>query len=204
MDRLLPVLAVPFPSGGGEIDPATLFPRAVTAVWLEIGFGAGEHLAWQAAQHPDIGFIGCEPFVNGVARLVHLIDEGGLGNVRIHPDDALPLIDVLPDASIDRCFLLFPDPWPKARHHRRRFVRPDTLDTLARILADNAEFRLATDDPGLVDWILSHLRRHEAFRWTAERAADWRTRPPDWPKTRYEAKALHGQPVYMTFRRIAR
>ena len=148
--------------------------------------------------------IGCEPFVNGVASLLRQIDEGGLDNIRIHPDDARPLIDSLPDAAIARCFLLFPDPWPKARHHRRRFVQPATLDALARVLADGAEFRLASDDAGLIDWMLFHLRRHPAFRWTAERAADWRTRPEDWPETRYESKALHGRPCYLRARRIAR
>lgn len=172
--------------------------------WLEIGFGGGEHLAWQGAQHPRIGLIGCEPFVNGVSSLLHQIEQQGLDNIRIHPDDARPLIDALPDASIDRCFLLFPDPWPKARHHRRRFVGPETLDAVARILSDGAEFRLASDDAGLVDWMLYQLRRHPAFRWTASRAADWRTRPPDWPGTRYESKALHGRPVYMTFHRHPR
>jgi len=204
MDRLLPKLAVPLPSAGGELDPTALFPRAMNAYWLEIGFGAGEHIAWQAARHPEIGIIGCEPFVNGVASLLHLIGNGGLENIRIHPDDAGPLIDALPDGSIDRCFLLFPDPWPKTRHHRRRFVRPESLDILARILTDNAELRLASDDPGLVDWMLFHLRRHQAFLWDAGCAADWRNRPADWPETRYEAKALHGRPVYMTFHRVPR
>ncbi len=201
LDRLLPTVAVPTPAAGAELDPAALFPQPMSGYWLEIGFGAGEHLAWQAAQHPDIGFIGCEPFVNGVSSLLQQIKGSRLDNVRIHPDDARPLIDMLPDASIDRCFLLFPDPWPKARHHRRRFVRPETLDALARILADGAEFRLASDDSGLVDWMLYQLRRHPAFRWTAARASDWRTRPDDWPGTRYETKALHGRPVYMTFHR---
>ena len=192
------------PATGAALDPAGLFPREMRAFWLEIGFGAGEHLAWQGARHPDIGLIGCEPFVNGVSSLLKRIDEGGLDNIRIHPDDARPLIESLPEASIARCFLLFPDPWPKARHHRRRFVRLETLDSLARILTDGAEFRIASDDSGLVDWMLYQLRRHPAFRWSATRAQDWRTRPEDWPPTRYEAKALHGRPVYLTFRRIPR
>lgn len=204
LDRLLPDLSVPEPALGVELDPAALFPRPMTGYWLEIGFGGGEHLAWQGAQHPQIGLIGCEPFVNGISSLLHQIEQQRLDNIRIHPDDARPLIDALPDASIDRCFLLFPDPWPKARHHRRRFVGPETLDAVARILSDGAEFRLASDDAGLVDWMLFQLRRHPAFRWTASRAADWRTRPPDWPGTRYESKALHGRPVYMTFHRRPR
>lgn len=204
LDRLLPTVGIAMPAAGVELDPARLFQREMTGYRLEIGFGAGEHLAWQAARHPGIGFIGCEPFVNGVSSLLHRVDELGLDNIRIHPDDARPLIEVLPEASIDRCFLLFPDPWPKARHHRRRFVRPETLDALARILTDGAEFRLASDDSGLVDWMLYQLRRHRAFRWAARRATDWRTRPPDWPETRYETKALHGRPVYLTFQRRPR
>lgn len=204
LERLLPDVAVTMPPSGGDLDPALMFSDPMAAYWLEIGFGAGEHLAWQAAQHSEIGMIGCEPFVNGVSSLLSLIDQSGLDNIRIHPDDARPLIDALPDRSIGCCFLLFPDPWPKARHHRRRFVQPDSLDAVARILADNAEFRVASDDPGLVDWILYHLRRHKAFRWTAKCAADWRSAPPGWPPTRYEAKALHGRPVYLTFRRVSR
>lgn len=203
-DRLLPTVALTLPSGGAALDLTALFPRPMSGFWLEIGFGAGEHLAWQAGQNPDIGMLGCEPFVNGVSSLLRRIDDRGLVNIRIHADDARPLIAALPDASIDRCFLLFPDPWPKTRHHRRRFVQRDTLDMLARILADEAEFRVASDDSGLIDWVLYHLRRHESFRWTAGGAADWRSRPPDWPPTRYEAKALQGQPVYLTFRRIRR
>ncbi len=204
LDALLPQVAVDIPAAGQTLDLAALFPRAMTDFWLEIGFGAGEHLAWQAARHPDIGMIGCEPFVNGVTSLLRRIEETELDNIRIHADDARPLIDSLPDAAIGRCFLLFPDPWPKTRHHRRRFIQPATLDALARILADDAEFRLASDDAGLIDWMLYQLRRHPAFRWTARRAEDWRTRPEDWPETRYEAKALHGRPAYLIARRIPR
>ena len=202
--RNLPELAVPLPPEGGRLDPAGLFPGPMDAYWLEIGFGAGEHLAWQAARHPRVGMIGCEPFVNGVSSLLRRIETDRLDNIRIHPDDARPLIDALPDASIGRCFLLFPDPWPKTRHHRRRFVQPHSLDAVARVLADDAEFRLASDDAGLVDWMLFQLRRHGAFRWTARCAADWRDRPDDWPRTRYESKALHGRPVYLTVRRRPR
>ncbi len=204
LERMLPQVAVPEPAPGATLDLATLFPRPMSAYWLEIGFGGGEHLAWQAARHREIGMIGCEPFVNGVSNLLRLIDEGGLDNVRIHPDDARPLIAALPDATIARAFLLFPDPWPKTRHHRRRFVQPESLDALARVLADGAEFRLASDDSGLIDWMLYQLRRHPAFRWTARGADDWRTRPEDWPETRYESKALHGRPCYLTARRVGR
>ncbi len=204
LDRLLPQLAVTLREPGRILDLAALFPCAMEAYWLEIGFGGGEHLAWQAERHPKIGMIGCEPFINGVSSLLRLIDERRLDNIRIHADDARPLINALPDASIARAFLLFPDPWPKARHHRRRFVQPESLDALARVLADGAEFRLASDDAGLVDWMLFQLRRHPAFEWSARCAADWRRRPADWPETRYESKALHGRPCYLTVRRARR
>ena len=183
-----------------------LFEAEPDEVWLEVGFGAGEHLAAQAAAHPSIGFIGCEPFMNGVAALLSRIDAQGLGNVRIYPDDARPLLRALPDAVIGRCFVLFSDPWPKTRHHERRFVSPATLDQLARVMADGAELRLASDDPGLVEWMLSHTLRHPAFAGTAQHAGDWRERPPDWPQTRYEAKAVAAgrTPVFLRFRRLAR
>ncbi len=204
LDRLLSRLAVPLPPAPTRLDWRALFPRPVTDLWLEVGFGAGEHVVWQAEHHPDIGFIGCEPFVNGVGSLLTEIDRGAIDNIRIHAEDARQVIDALPVASVGRCFVLFPDPWPKARHHRRRFVRPDNLDALARILKDGADLRLASDHAGLVDWMLYYTRRHGAFRWTARRAADWRGRPPDWPPTRYESKALHGPPVFLTFRRQPR
>lgn len=202
--ELLPRLAIPLPPPGEELDWRALFPRPVESLWLEVGFGAGEHLAWQAAQHPQIGFIGCEPFVNGISTLLRAVADQGLDNVRIHPGDAREVIAVLPEASLGRCFVLFPDPWPKTRHHRRRFIGPETLDALARVMRDGAELRLASDHPALVDWMLFHARRHPAFAWAAKEPRDWRERPGDWPATRYEAKALHGRPVFLTFRRRPR
>ena len=156
--------------------------------------------------HGEVGLIGCEPFVNGLAGLCALIDDGGLANIRIHDDDARLLMDCLVEASIARLFLLFPDPWPKTRHHKRRFVNPATLDACARILADGAEMRIATDDMPYCRQMLEHLTRHHAFAWTARRPADWRTRPDDWPSTRYEAKARdQGRPpVFLIYRRVAR
>ena len=205
LDELLPRLALP--TGDDPLDPASLFGRPVTAVWLEIGFGAGEHLAWQAAAHPDIGLIGCEPFVNGVAALLARIEAAGEGladRIRLWPDAAAPLIARLPAGSIDRVFVLFPDPWPKRRHGHRRFIQPAMLDRLAAVMRPGAELRLATDDPPLADWMLWHTRAHPAFAWTARRAADWRTRPPDWPATRYEQKQLEGPPVFLRFTRSPR
>ena len=206
VDTLLPKLRVEPPANGGSLDPATLFATPPSDLWLEIGFGGGEHLAAQAQARPDIGFIGCEPFVNGVAKLLSTIEAEGLENVRVRDDDALPLLRALPEACIGRAFLLFPDPWPKARHHRRRFVSPANLDLLAHLLADGAEFRFASDHDGYVDWTLYHVRRHPAFEWTARRPGDWRERPVDAFPTRYEAKALErGETcTYLTFRRRSR
>ncbi len=203
-DTLLPRLELALPPGGTLLDPAGLFPRPVAGVWLEVGFGSGEHLAWQAAHHPGIGLIGCEPYVSGIAALLQKIEAGGLDAVRVFADDARRLIDALPDASVGRCFVLFPDPWPKRRHHERRFIQPGTLDALARVMEDGAELRLASDHPGLIDWMLWQTRRNPAFAWTVHRADDWRHRPAGWPPTRYEAKALHGRPVFLTFTRRPR
>lgn len=205
LDTGLPAVAVPLPASG-SLDPAALFGRPVEDVWLEVGFGGGHHLAWQAGQHPAVGLIGCEPFVNGVASLLGLLEDSGLDSVRVHADDARPLLDVLPDASIGRAFVLFADPWPKRRHWERRFIGPANLDRLARVLKDGAQLRLASDDMGLVRWMLAHTLEHPAFVWTARRPGDWRTRPADWPPTRYEEKALAAgrTPVFLTFVRRPR
>ena len=185
---MLPQLAIALPEQG-LLDPAALFPQPPAAVWLEIGFGGGEHLAAQAEAGPDIGFIGCEVYENGVARLVGEVARRGLGNIRILADDARLLLDRLKPASIGRAFILFPDPWPKQRHHKRRLVAPATLDRLAAILEPGAELRLATDDPDYLVSMLELLTDHPDFVWLARRPADWRERPPDWPPTRYEEKA---------------
>ncbi len=171
-------------------------------VWLEIGFGGGEHLVHQAKLNPDVGFIGCEPYINGVAMLLGKIRESGVDNVRVHPGDARHLFDVLPEASISKAFLLYPDPWPKARHHRRRFVTADHLEPLARVLKPGAIFRVATDIPDYVRQTLEEVPK-AGFEWLAERPADWRVAWDDWTSTRYEQKALReGRvPHYLTFRR---
>jgi tRNA (guanine-N7-)-methyltransferase len=202
---LLPAVAVRLPEMG-RLDPAVLFGAAPGSVWLEIGFGAGEHLAWQAERHPDTGFIGCEVFENGIAKLLARIATGRLDNIRIFADDARLLLAALPPASIGRVFILFPDPWPKRRHHKRRIMSDETLDGLAEIMSDGAELRLATDDAGYLCWMLAHVTDHPAFEWLARRPCDWRERPSDWPSTRYEqkARAAGRRPAFLRFRRRPR
>ncbi|MEL6121513.1 MAG: tRNA (guanine(46)-N(7))-methyltransferase TrmB [Pseudomonadota bacterium] len=169
-------------------------------VWLEIGFGGGEHMVHQAALSPKVGIIGCEPYINGVAMLLGKIREAECDNIRIHPGDVRDLFDVLPDASIAKAFLLYPDPWPKKRHHRRRFVTREYLEPLSRVLQQGAEFRVATDIPDYVRQALEEVPRH-GFSWAAERPQDWRVAWPDWTRTRYEAKAVREArvPHYLTF-----
>ncbi len=172
-------------------------------VWLEIGFGGGEHLVHQAARNPDVGIIGCEPYINGVAMLLGKIRRAGVDNLAVYPGDARDLFDVLPQASIDRAFLLYPDPWPKTRHHRRRFVTPEHLEPLARVLKPGAIFRVATDIEDYVRQTLEQVPK-AGFEWLAERPTDWRVPWDDWLSTRYEQKALReGRvPHYLTFRKI--
>lgn len=169
-------------------------------VWLEIGFGGGEHMVHQAVQNPDVGIIGCEPYINGVAMLLGKIRESGAQNIAVHPGDVRDMFDVLPDHSISRAFLLYPDPWPKKRHHRRRFVTPEHLGPLARVLKTGAIFRVATDIPDYVRQTLEQVPQH-GFEWLAERPADWRAPWNDWISTRYEEKALREgrTPHYLTF-----
>jgi tRNA (guanine-N7-)-methyltransferase len=203
--QLLPALSFALPEAG-KLDPKSLFPTPPSDIWLEIGFGGGEHLAEQAELHPNIGFIGCEVFENGVAKLLGEVERRGLGNVRVYADDARPLLAALAPRSIGRVFILFPDPWPKVRHHKRRLVTSATLDRLAEIMKDGAELRLATDDPSYLSWMLEHLTGHPRFVWTARRPADWRERPADWPATRYEEKARKAgrMPVFLRFERRRR
>jgi tRNA (guanine-N7-)-methyltransferase len=172
-------------------------------VWLEIGFGGGEHLVHQARANSDVGIIGAEPYINGVAMLLGKIRRAGVSNLAVHPGDARDLMDVLPPASIARAFLLYPDPWPKARHHRRRFVTPEHLGPLARVLQPGAMLRVATDIPDYVRQTLEEVPG-QGFEWLAKRPADWREPWDDWLSTRYEQKALReGRvPHYLTFRRL--
>ncbi len=180
-----------------------LFPMPVTAVRMEIGFGGGEHLLHAAANEPDAGFIGVEPFVNGMAKLMMRIEELPRPNLRVHDDDAIQVLDWLPDASLDRVDLFYPDPWPKKKHWKRRFVSGVNLDRIARVLKPGGLFRVASDIDAYVNWTLLHCRAHADFEWLAAEAADWLQPYQGWPGTRYEAKALrqNRRPAYLTFRR---
>jgi tRNA (guanine-N7-)-methyltransferase len=169
-------------------------------VWLEIGFGSGEHLVHQATRNPGVALIGAEPYINGVATLLGKIRRAGVSNLAVHPGDARDLMDVLPEAGINRAFLLYPDPWPKTRHHRRRFVTPEHLAPLARVMAPGAVLRVATDIPDYVRQTLEEVPG-QGFEWSAEAPCDWRTPWEDWISTRYEQKALREgrRPHYLTF-----
>ena len=206
IDELLPRLSLALPAPGEALAPASLFGRPATEFWLEIGFGAGEHLAAQADRRRDVGIIGCEPYLNGIAGLLARVDALGLDNVRIFAEDARLLLAALPDDCLARVFILFPDPWPKKRHWRRRIVAAATLAELARVMRAGAELRLATDHAEYGQWMLAHVLRAGAFDWLAERPADWRERPADWPQTRFETKAKNAgrASLYLRFRRRAR
>jgi tRNA (guanine-N7-)-methyltransferase len=179
----------------------TLFERDVTNVRLEIGFGGGEHLLHEARTHPDTGFIGVEPFINSMAKLMGVLAEAPLRNLRVHDDDATQLLDWLPDASLSGIDLLYPDPWPKKKHWKRRFVSPENLDRFARVMQSGARFRFASDIDTYINWTLLACRAHGEFHWQADDARDWNTPYPGWPGTRYEAKALREKrrPCYLTF-----
>jgi tRNA (guanine-N7-)-methyltransferase len=186
-------------------DLAALFPQAFDAVRLEIGFGGGEHLLEQARSAPHTGFIGCEPFVNGMAKILALIEATGVDNIRLYAGDAVDLLRWLPAGSLAGVDLLYADPWPKRRHWKRRFVQDDTVAMLAHVLRPGASFRFASDIPDYVAWALERLLRSPQFAWTAERADDWRLPWPGFSSTRYEAKAKReGRvPCYLVFRRLA-
>jgi tRNA (guanine-N7-)-methyltransferase len=203
LSDLLPQLRVNLPQQGEQLQPCRLFGREPAGLWLEIGFGRGEHFAWQAARHPEVGLLGAEVFVDGIVALLRRVREGSLENLRIYKGDGRDLLDILPERSLQRVFILFPDPWPKRRHHKRRLLQQATLDRLAELMVAGAELRLATDHGDYLRWILERAADHPAFEWLARRPADWRQRPADWPATRYEIKAL-GQgrsPWFLRFRR---
>jgi len=184
-----------------ELDLVEMFPGK--DVWLEVGFGGGEHMVHQAASNRDVGIIGCEPYINGVAMLLGKIRDAEVDNVKVHPGDARDMMDVLPAQSISKAFLLYPDPWPKKRHHRRRFVTQEHLQPLAEVLKPGAIFRVATDIPDYVRQTLQEVPK-AGFEWLAEGPTDWREPWGDWISTRYEQKALREgrTPHYLTFRRL--
>jgi tRNA (guanine-N7-)-methyltransferase len=200
----------PRPDLAGSVDPKALFEGHMEtppqALWLEIGFGGGEHLAHQALQNPTIGLIGAEPFLNGISKLLSKVDEHDIKNVRLYGEDVRPFLDRLPEACFEKIFLLFPDPWPKARHWRRRFMNAWNLDLLGRLLVDGGELRVASDDPTYQTWTMRVGPVHPLFQWTAQTAADWNTRWPDACPTRYEQKAIRcgRTPMYFSFRRVPR
>lgn len=200
-DRL-PALEIALPYEGA-LDPRTLFPGARRFV-LEIGYGGGEHLTREALRHPMTGFIGAEVFTGGIAKLVQQVAAEGIANVRLFTDDALKLLLALPDASLDRADLFYPDPWPKTRHHKRRFVSPLTLGELARVLRPGGTFRFATDIEDYANWMLAHIVRDPRFSFAPGRPGSWAGPYPGWQPTRYEAKArLEGRTrsFYFTFAR---
>lgn len=182
---------------------ANLFESNVSAVRLEIGFGGGEHLLHAAGADPHTGFIGVEPFVNGMAKMMAAVAKAPLANLRVYDDDATQLLDWLPSSSLDGIDLLYPDPWPKKKHWKRRFVSPVNLDRFSRVLKSGGIFRFASDIDTYVNWTLLHCRTHGAFDWQANDAGDWHVPYAGWPGTRYEAKALREgrPPAYLTFKR---
>ncbi|WP_036488383.1 tRNA (guanosine(46)-N7)-methyltransferase TrmB [Pseudovibrio exalbescens] len=199
----LPTIAVdleqPAPSNLAE-----LFDVPVKEVWLEIGFGGSEHLLHRARENPEIGYIGCEPFQSGMAKALTGIADDDLKNVRLFYDDAVKLLDWMPAGAVDGVYQLYPDPWPKKKHWKRRFVNPVNLTRIARVLKPGCHYRFASDIDTYVDWTLAHCRDHPAFEWTAERPADWRTPWANWPGTRYERKAIREGRIgrYLTFLRV--
>lgn len=209
LETALPRLALDLSTPAPE-NLATLFDPAagqmVGEVKLEIGFGAGEHLAAQAEAEPATGFVGCEPFVNGMAQGLALFEAKGLNNIRLHHGDAIEILRWLPEGSLARVDLLYPDPWPKRRHWKRRFVQAETVALVARALADGGHFRFASDWPNYAEWTLARLLRSPDFSWTAERASDWRMPWAGWTRTRYEAKAIREgrTPCYLVFERRPR
>jgi tRNA (guanine-N7-)-methyltransferase len=196
LSRYLIDLSVPSPP-----DLRKLFAVGVDGIRLEIGFGGGEHLFNDAATHPTTGLIGVEPFVNGMAKMMMALAKEPLANVRVFDNDATQLLDWLPEASLDGLALLYPDPWPKKKHWKRRFVNRANLDRFARVLKSGGTFRFASDIDTYVNWTLLRCGAHPAFDWQARSADDWRQPYPDWPGTRYEAKAQRElrQPAYLTF-----
>ena len=206
METFLPEIElVPSPDGT-FLDLSAHFGESKKEFWLEVGFGKGEHLLWQAHNNNEIGLIGAEPFQNGVASILSKIKEKNISNIRIFPDVVSQILHSLPSQSINRIFVLFPDPWPKSRHQKRRLINIETLDLFARIMIDSAELRLATDDSEYASWMLRLGLSHASFEWTARRPDDWRIRPDDWPVTRYEEKNRSGGlgPVYLRFVRLPR
>jgi tRNA (guanine-N7-)-methyltransferase len=203
MDSLLPRLQIPI-EDGETIDTAALFPRPFPELWLEIGFGNGEHLAELMRRHPDRAFIGAEPFVNGMGAFLKHIAKDLHNNIRVWMDDAIFLVNALPDSCLDGVYVLNPDPWPKRRHAKRRIISPENLDRFARVMKPGAPLIMSTDVDNLANWMVTQAANHDAFEWTAERSADWRVTPAGWIPTRYEQKGAKAgrKQTYLFFKKI--
>jgi tRNA (guanine-N7-)-methyltransferase len=200
IESLLPLLKVDLETPVPK-PLAALFPADVKALRLEIGFGGGEHLVHRATENPQTGFIGVEPFVNSMAKLLASVRDNELMNIRLYDDDATQLLDWLPDASLDQIDLLYADPWPKKKHWKRRFVSDVNLERFHRVLKPGGRFCFASDIDTYINWTLQHCARHGGFEWTAKTSADWLTPYEGWPGTRYENKAKREgrSSAYLTF-----
>ena len=202
IDTLLPRLAIP---ESGALDPAALFGCQPDELWLEIGFGNGEHIAGLLRRDPGLYMLAAEPFINGMAAFLKDIkDEPEIQNrVRVRMDDARPLVETLPDACLDGIYVLNPDPWPKLRHHKRRIISQENLTGFARVMKPGARLVMATDVDGLAEWMVTEASRHPAFAWTAAGKADWQAAPADWLPTRYEQKGIAAgrRQTYLIFQR---
>jgi tRNA (guanine-N7-)-methyltransferase len=201
-EELLPELSLDLTQAPPR-ELASLFAFTPARLQLEIGFGGGEHLLHEARAHPATGYIGCEPFINGMAKMLAAISNENIPNIRLHPGDALYLLDWLPEASLDRVDILYADPWPKKRHWKRRFVSDENVARFARVLKPGGILRFASDIDTYVEWTLVRLLRNQNFVWLAEQADHWRRPWAGWPGTRYEQKAIREgrKPVYLEFRR---
>lgn len=199
LENLLPRLKL-------EIGETISFPKKVNSLWMEIGFGDGEHLAALLRKYPDVGFVGVEPYINGMGNFLSRIKDDPHDNVRIYMDDAIPLVERMPEASIERLYVLNPDPWPKTRHHKRRIINQRNLDLFARILKPGGLLIMATDVDDLAEWMVTECSKHPAFTWTAESAKDWQN-PPDWWEltTRYAQKGIQAgrNQTYLVFAKAA-
>lgn len=189
LSDVLPKVALDLKKDGAE-RVASQFSHQVDEIWLEIGFGGGEHLSWQAQHNPQVGIFGCEPFEDGVVKVLRQIEDQDLSNLRIYMDDARDVLRWLPESSVSRVFILFPDPWPKLRHRKRRLVNTELIGQVARVLKRDGELRLGTDIADYARAMLVALHANDRFRWLARSPTCWRVRPDDWPQTRYEQKAL--------------